>query len=66
MRFRRVLSSHRAIAAPAAHWLAEQFGNARGAGIAMTQRATGPLADPEEVTASCIALVRDLLREIGG
>ena len=33
-RFRRVLTVHRTTAAPAARWLAEQFGNPRGAGIA--------------------------------
>jgi hypothetical protein len=64
-RFRRVLSIHQATAAPAARWLAEQFGNPRGAGIAMTLRAVGPLADPAEIIASCIALVHDLIREIG-
>jgi hypothetical protein len=66
-RFRRVLldPDSRAAAETAAKWLFQQFGSPRGDGVAMTRQAIGPLGDPEEISASCVALVSDLRRAIG-
>ncbi|HEX5009234.1 MAG TPA: GSU2403 family nucleotidyltransferase fold protein [Planctomycetota bacterium] len=50
---------------PALPWLRELFGERRGAGIAMAQRATGGLVDEAEIEASCLALAGDLLRAMG-
>jgi len=49
---------------PALTWLRELFGERRGEGVGMAQRAAGGLVDEAEVEASCLALVADLLRAI--
>jgi len=60
----RTDAASRIAAEIAATCLSSQFGDLRGAGVAMILRAIGPLADPDEVSASCIALTSDLLRAI--
>jgi hypothetical protein len=44
--------------------LRRQFAVREGLGVEMTLRAVGPLADSEEVAASCEVLASDLLRAI--
>jgi len=65
-RMRRVRSEavSRAAGEAAATCLSTQFGDRRGSGVAMILRAIGPLADPDEVSASCVALTSDLLQAI--
>jgi hypothetical protein len=65
-RIQRVRSeaASRVAAETAAKCLSSQFGDLRGAGVAMLLRAIGPLADPDEVSASCVALTSDLLHAI--
>lgn len=45
-------------------WLHEMFGERRGLGIGMAQRAVGGLVDAAEVEASCLMLVADVLRAV--
>lgn len=65
-RMRRVRSevASRAAAETAAAYLSTHFGDRRGDGVALILRAIGPLADPDEGSASCVALTSDLLRAI--
>ncbi|MBI5547437.1 MAG: hypothetical protein HY901_26440 [Deltaproteobacteria bacterium] len=46
--------------------LREQFATRRGPGVEMAVRSAGPLADAEELSASCEALAGDLLAALGG
>lgn len=45
--------------------LERQFASPRGTGVEMARRAVGMLADPEQVSASLVALSGDLLERIG-
>ena len=47
-------------------WLRELFGQRRGEGVRMAQRAAAGLADAAEIEASSVALVLDLLRLVEG
>ena len=44
--------------------LEAQFAKRRGLGIEMAVRSAGPLADADEIAASCEALARDLLSSL--
>jgi hypothetical protein len=66
-RYRRLLSDPRSVeaATDGAAILGSRFADRRGAGVEMARRAVGPLADPDEIAASCVALASDLLRAVG-
>ena len=59
-------SRAREAARPALPWLAELFGQRRGEGVRMAQRAASGLVDAAEIEASCVALASELLRSIEG
>ena len=66
-RYRALLSDARSAeaAARASALLGEQFGRRAGAGVEMAIRSAGPLADPDELAASCELLSNDLLAALG-
>lgn len=66
-RYERLLTNSRSHEASesALLLLQQQFAAPRGIGIAMVVRSVGPLADPEEIAASCEVLAVDLLRSLG-
>lgn len=65
-RYRRLLANVRSTeAATVARSLLEtQFGARKGIGVEMAIRSAGPLADPDEIMASCEALATDLLEAL--
>jgi hypothetical protein len=67
-RFGTIVADSRAreAARAALPWMRELFGERRGEGVRMAQRAAGGLADPAEIEASCVALTSELLRSIEG
>jgi hypothetical protein len=42
-----------------------QFSARAGIGVEMAIRSAGPLADADEIAASCVVLARDLLGALG-
>lgn len=62
-RYERLLADQRSAEAAQAglKLIREQFGGRSGAGVEMVIRAAGPLADADELAASCEALAGDLL-----
>ena len=65
-RYRRLLSDERsaAVATRGRTLLEAQFATRRGPGIEMAVRSAGPLADADEIAASCESLARDLLASL--
>ena len=67
-RFKALLHDSRSAEAAMAgrELLAAQFTSRAGVGIEMATRAVGPLADPEEIAASCQVLADELLVRVAG
>jgi hypothetical protein len=65
-RFKRVLADNRAnpVAIRAIELLRDQFADRSRPGAQMAARAAGPLADPDEIAASCAVLTEELLTRL--
>ena len=67
-RYNRLLRDDRSASAArrGRELLVEQFARSTGVGVRMTIRSVGNLVDPDEIAASCEALVEDLLSALEG
>lgn len=65
--YKKILTDSRSqnVAELALELFGQQFTSPSAIGVEMVLRAIGPLADPEEISASCIVLATDLLRVLG-